>query len=86
MNDPQRYTSVAAGVCAHLSSPPSRVCGSLGYYDVTKEKKISLKSPLHLQECDCVFHKVSTTDDPIIREVSGLEEREEGEEAEASYT
>ena len=48
----------------------SYVCGSLGYYDVAKEKKISLKSPLSLQSCDRVFHKVTTTDDPIIRRVS----------------
>ena len=48
----------------------SHVCGSLGYYDVAKEKKISLKSPLPLQSCDRVFHKVTTTDDPVIRRVS----------------
>ena len=48
----------------------SYICGCLGYYDVAKEKKISLKSPLSLQSCDRVFHKVTTTDDPIIRRVS----------------
>ena len=45
------------------------MCGSLGYYDVAKEKKISLKSPLPLQSCDHIFHTVTTTDDPIIRRV-----------------
>ena len=48
----------------------SRLCGSLGYYDVAKEKKISLKLPQPLQVYDRIFHKVTTTDDPIIREVS----------------
>ena len=46
-----------------------RVCGSLGFYDATKEKKISLKLPQPLQVFDRIFHKVTTTDDPIIREV-----------------
>ena len=48
----------------------SRLCGSLGYYDVAKEKKISLKLPQPLQVYDRIFHKVTTTDDPIIREVN----------------
>lgn len=47
-----------------------RLCGSLGYYDVTREKKISLKLPQPLQVYDRIFHKVTTTDDPIIREVN----------------
>ena len=55
--------------CAPHTS--SHLCGSLGYYDVAKEKRISLKSPLPLQTCERVFHKVTTTDDPIIRKVSG---------------
>lgn len=46
------------------------VCGSLGYYDVSKEKKITLKSPLPLQSCDRVFHTVTTTDDPVIRRLA----------------
>lgn len=50
----------------------SRLCGSLGYYDVGKEKKISLKLPQPLQVYDRIFHKVTTTDDPIIREVHNL--------------
>ena len=53
--------------CVHIMC--RCVCGSLGYYDVAKEKKITLKSPLVLQSCDKVFHKVTTTDDPIIRKV-----------------
>lgn len=60
------YNEVYVKCCAHRF-----VCGSLGYYDVAKEKRISLKSPLPLQSCDRVFHKVTTTDDPIIRRVSG---------------
>lgn len=43
------------------------LCGSLGYYDVSREKKISLKTPQSLQVYDRVFHKVTTTDDPVIR-------------------
>jgi translation initiation factor 3 subunit D len=46
------------------------VCGSLGYYDVAKEKKISLKTPLPLQSCDRIFHTVTTTDDPVIRRLT----------------
>lgn len=60
------YNAVYVKFCVR-----SFVCGSLGYYDVAKEKRISLKSPLPLQSCDRVFHKVTTTDDPIIRRVSG---------------
>ena len=52
-----------------LSVAFSRLCGSLGYYDATREKKISLKLPQPLQVYDRIFHKVTTTDDPIIREV-----------------
>ena len=48
---------------------PSHLCGSLGVYDVSKEKRVSLKTPLPLQVCDHVFHKVTTTDDPVIRKV-----------------
>ena len=48
----------------------SHLCGSLGYYDVSREKKISLKTPQPLQVYDRVFHKVTTTDDPVIRRVS----------------
>ena len=52
-----------------FSPPLRRLCGSLGYYDTSKEKKISLKTPHTLQVYDRVFHKVTTTDDPVIREV-----------------
>ena len=57
---------VLSSVCIVLFS---RLCGSLGFYDVGKEKKISLKLPQPLQVYDRIFHKVTTTDDPIIREV-----------------
>ena len=33
---------------------------------------MTLKTPQALKELDCVFHKVTTTDDPIIRDVSYL--------------
>ena len=46
------------------------VCGSVGYYDVRKEKSVSVKFPQKLAKCDRVFHTVSTSDDPIIRRVS----------------
>eukprot|EP00731_Ephydatia_muelleri_P029154 Em0020g798a len=45
-------------------------CGSLGYYDVQKEKKISPRNPLPLQYQERICHKVTTTDDPIIRKLA----------------
>ena len=51
------------------SSLPRHLCGSLGTYDVAKEKKISLRTPHKLEAYDRIFHKVTTTDDPIIRKV-----------------
>ena len=50
-------------------SPLRHLCGSLGIYDVLKEKKISVKSPHVLNVYDRIYHKVTTTDDPIIRDV-----------------
>ena len=46
-----------------------RLCGSLGCYDISKEKRVSLKTPIQLQTYNRIFHKVTTTDDPIIRRV-----------------
>jgi len=48
----------------------SRLCGSLGLYDLSKERRISLRTPVKLEEFDKVYHKVTTTEDPVIREVS----------------
>ena len=48
----------------------SRICGSLGLYDLGKERRISLRTPSRLEEFDKVHHKVTTTEDPVIREVS----------------
>lgn len=46
-----------------------RLCGSLGIYDVLKEKKVGVKMPHVLNVYDRIYHKVTTTDDPVIREV-----------------
>ena len=48
----------------------SHICGSVGYYDVRKEKSVSVKFPQDLAKCDKVFHTVSTSDDPIIEQVN----------------
>ena len=61
---------VCVCVCEPVTVLPARhICGSVGYYDTSKEKRITLKNPLPLQTYNRVFHKVSTTDDPIIRKV-----------------
>ena len=57
-------------LCSHL-------CGALGIYDVSKEKKIGVKTPHLLNVYDRIYHKVTTTDDPIIRDVRRGEGREE---------
>jgi hypothetical protein len=49
-----------------------RICGSLGIYDISKEKKINVKTPHVLNVYDRIYHKVTTTDDPVIRDVSTL--------------
>ena len=45
-------------------------CGSIGYYDIRKEKSVSVKFPQKLAHFKRVFHTVTTTDDPIIKKVS----------------
>ncbi len=47
-----------------------QLCGSLGCYDIGMEKRVSLRNPIELQTYNKVFHKVTTTDDPVIRKVS----------------
>ncbi|XP_064406956.1 eukaryotic translation initiation factor 3 subunit D-like [Halichondria panicea] len=46
-----------------------RLCGSLGCYDIGMEKRVSLRNPTRLQTYNRIFHKVTTTDDPIIRKL-----------------
>lgn len=47
-----------------------RIAGTLGIYDSTKEKKIGIKTPHVLNVYDRVYHKVTTTDDPVIRDLA----------------
>lgn len=44
-------------------------CGQLEYYDKTYDR-INVKNERALQRIDRVFHTVTTTDDPIIRQLS----------------
>lgn len=47
-----------------------RLCGSLGIYDISKEKKINVRVPHTLNVYDRIYHKVTTTDDPVIRDLA----------------
>ncbi len=50
-----------------------RLCGSLGCYDIGTEKRVSLRNSIKLQTYNRIFHKVTTTDDPVIRKVSCMQ-------------
>lgn len=43
-------------------------CGELEYYDKQYDR-VTVKNERRLQRIDRIFHKVTTTDDPIIRKV-----------------
>ena len=43
-------------------------CGSLEYYDKAYDR-VTVKNEKKLQRINRIFHKVTTTDDPIIRQV-----------------
>ena len=56
----------------HLNvEPPTdlRTCGSLDFYDKTCDR-ITTKNERPLKGVNRIFHKVTTTDDPVIRELS----------------
>jgi translation initiation factor 3 subunit D len=56
----------------------SKFCGSLEYYDKSYDR-INTKTPIsssRLKRINRVYHKVTTTDDPVIRSVSLFEENE----------
>lgn len=44
-------------------------CGALEYYDKTYDR-VTCKNEKRLQRINRIFHKVTTTDDPIIRQLS----------------
>ncbi|XP_055585168.1 eukaryotic translation initiation factor 3 subunit D-like [Uranotaenia lowii] len=44
-------------------------CGTLEYYDKTNDR-VNVKNERALQRVDRIFHTVTTTDDPIIRQLS----------------
>ena len=44
------------------------VCGQLEYYDKNYDR-VSTKNEVPLIGYDRIFHKVTTTDDPVIRKV-----------------
>lgn len=46
-----------------------RRCGSLEYYDKTYDR-VNVKNERPLQRVDRIFHTVTTTDDPVIRQLS----------------
>lgn len=46
-----------------------KICGSLEYYDRTYDR-INTKLPKKLNRINRVYHKVTTTDDPVIRSLS----------------
>lgn len=43
-------------------------CGELEFYDKQYDR-VTVKNERRLQRIDRIFHKVTTTDDPIIRKV-----------------
>jgi len=45
-------------------------CGSMEYYDKTYDR-VSTKNEKPLKRINRIFHKVTTTDDPMIRQVCG---------------
>ncbi len=47
-------------------------CGSLEYYDKTYDR-VTCKNEKRLKRVNRIFHKVTTTDDPIIRQLSKTE-------------
>ncbi len=46
-----------------------KICGSLEYYDKTNDR-LSTKNTKKLSRVNRVYHKVTTTDDPIIRQLA----------------
>lgn len=46
-----------------------RCCGALEFYDKTYDR-VNVKNERSLQRVDRIFHTVTTTDDPIIRQLS----------------
>jgi len=44
-------------------------CGSLEFYDKQYDR-VTTKNEKRLQRISRIFHKVTTTDDPVIRQVS----------------
>lgn len=52
----------------HATPTYSVTCGQVERYDKVYDR-VSTKMPRPLQQCNKVFHNVTTTDDPIIREV-----------------
>lgn len=56
----------------HLDVGPPidlRTCGSMEYYDKTHDR-VTTKNERPLKGVNRIFHKVTTTDDPVIRELS----------------
>jgi len=47
-------------------------CGELEYYDKQYDR-VTVKNERRLQRIDRIFHKVTTTDDPIIRKLAKTE-------------
>lgn len=47
-------------------------CGSMEYYDKQYDR-VTTKNEKRMKRIDRVFHKVTTTDDPIIRQVWDLD-------------
>ena len=45
------------------------VCGSVGYYNIRKEKSVSVRYPQVLSKCTKIFNSVTTSDDPVIEKV-----------------
>jgi translation initiation factor 3 subunit D len=49
-----------------------KICGSLEYYDKSYDR-INTKSSVKLKKINRVYHKVTTTDDPVIRQLTRTE-------------
>ena len=45
------------------------MCGSVGYYNIRKEKSVSVRYPQVLSKCTKIFNSVTTSDDPVIEKV-----------------
>ena len=67
-----RHKQCAVKGNAKMPSVFRYVCGSLEYYEKSYDR-VTTKNEVPLAGVNRIFHKVTTTDDPIIRKVCAVE-------------